>query len=193
MYLNVDFKYRQVLSLLELLAMGISFTPTKATSDLKKKKKNKDDNLDFDAKIFCGERVYLIIKHHWALGSPEFYAVKYGCAKLVKTDIENEKDELNFKIKEKHVAYVWWYIFLVFACWSGLLNGAQKSGKGKTLGTRQVIHSKCDSTSLPRLHQYPFPHQQDAGRSTWCQYIQAAMNQRTPFGSSHVEKIRAYF
>ena len=140
MYLNVDFKYRQVLSLLELLAMGISFTPTKATSDLKKKKK--DDNFDFDAKIFCDERVYLITKHHWALGSPEFYAVKYGCAKLVKTDIENEKDELNFKIKEKHVAYVWWYIFLVFAYWSGLLNGAQKSGKGKTLGTRQVIHNK---------------------------------------------------
>ena len=38
MYLSVDFKYRQVLSLSELLAMGISFTPAKATSDLKKKK-----------------------------------------------------------------------------------------------------------------------------------------------------------
>lgn len=69
MYLNEDFKYRQVLSLSELLAMGISFTPAKATSDLKKKK---DDNLNFDAKVFCGERVYLITKHHWVLGSPEF-------------------------------------------------------------------------------------------------------------------------
>lgn len=38
MYLNVDFKYGQVLSLSELLAIGISFTPAKATSDLKKKK-----------------------------------------------------------------------------------------------------------------------------------------------------------
>lgn len=38
MYLNVDFKYGQVLSLSELPAIGISFTPAKATSDLKKKK-----------------------------------------------------------------------------------------------------------------------------------------------------------
>lgn len=90
MYLNVDFKYRQVLSLSELLAMGISFTPAKATSDFKKK----DDNLNFDAKVFCGERVYLITKHHWALGSPEFYTVKYGCAKRLKTDIENEKRKM---------------------------------------------------------------------------------------------------
>lgn len=88
MYLSVDFKYRQVLSLSELLAMGISFTPAKATSDLKKKK---DDNLNFDAKVFCGERAYLITKHHWAQGSPEFYAAKYGCAKRLKTDLENEK------------------------------------------------------------------------------------------------------
>lgn len=37
MYLNVDFKHTQVLSPSELLAIGISFTPAKATSDFKKK------------------------------------------------------------------------------------------------------------------------------------------------------------
>ena len=56
MYLNVDFKYRQVLSLSELPAIGISFTPAKATSDLKKK----DYNLNFDAEVFfAGEGLFI--------------------------------------------------------------------------------------------------------------------------------------
>lgn len=45
MYLNVDFKYAQVLSLSELPPIEISFTPAKASSDFLKK----DYNLNFDA------------------------------------------------------------------------------------------------------------------------------------------------
>lgn len=51
MYLNVDFKYGQVLSLLELLVIGILFIFVKVISDLKKKK---DYNLYFDIQVFFG-------------------------------------------------------------------------------------------------------------------------------------------
>lgn len=84
--------------------------------------------------------------------------------------------------------------FTVFAYKSGLSNVAWESGKSWTLGTRQeVIHHKDNTEALPPLHQHPSPAHRVLGGGHRCHSIQAAINQRAPFGSSHVEEIKAYF
>lgn len=81
--------------------------------------------------------------------------------------------------------------FTVFAYRSGLLNWAQKSGNSWTLGTKQeVIHKKWQGCSASPHHTRPRPW---LPRGQWCQAAETALNQRAPFGSSHVEKIRPIF
>lgn len=81
--------------------------------------------------------------------------------------------------------------FTVFAYRSGLLNWAQKSGNSWTLGTKQeVIHKHWQGRSASPHHTRPRPW---LPRGQWCQAAETALNQRAPFGSSHVEKIRPIF
>lgn len=109
----------------------------------------------------------------------------------MKTDLNNEKVELNFKIKEPHSLFAGLF-FTVFAYRSGFLNWAQKSGNSQTLGTKQeVIHKKWQgSRSASTHHTRPRPW---LPWGQWCQAAETALNQRAPFGSSHVEKIRPIF
>lgn len=82
--------------------------PAKATSDFKKM-------IIWTLDATQGERVYLITTS-LSTRFPEFYTVKkYGCAKRLKTDIENEKKKKWNKLQKskKNTAYVWWYVFSV--------------------------------------------------------------------------------
>lgn len=141
MYLNVDFKYRQVLSLSELPAIGISLTPAKATRDLKKKK-IKIWTLMLRS-VFGGRVVYLITE---APLSTKFSRILWCSEIWLYIIFENWhrkwENWIKFQNHRKTRGLCFVVYFLVFASRSGLLIGAQKSGKSWTVGTRQIIHNK---------------------------------------------------
>jgi len=69
----------------------------------------------------------------------------------------------------------------------------RSQGRARTWTQDKLSTTNGNTATLPPLHNTPSPTSGALEGGHGCQYIQAAINQRTPFGSSHVEKIRAYF
>lgn len=131
----------------------------------------------------------------WRSGQRFVYwcPVKCGWIQFMKSNLNNEKVELNLKLKEPNS-------ICLLACFSQYLptdvafSIEHRSQETAGLwGQNKKSSIKNGTAAILPLHTTPAPAPAWLPWGQWCQAAETALNQRAPFGSSHVEKIRPIF